>query len=102
MKLGCSMQIKFTFIHGRPFTKPMDPVKVTKVNYEHTNGCEPSCNQVFMCRKQSGEYSKLNKELLCSVIAMLQIDHGVSQAPFMPCFASTSQTASQSLFGVRC
>ena len=71
-RCGCEYQILFRFIE-RTKQQKTDPVIITKVHPNHTNGCQPNENQLVLQRTRAGDYAKFSLLTMKDLMSMMDL-----------------------------
>ena len=111
LKVGCTMCVKFTFMQrkisansSKTLPDKSGNVRVTFVNYQHTN-CDPSPNQLVVAKRASGKYSELTTTMINSLLTVMEHDPGIStralRAILRPAYPSRKHVSAQEIFNMK-
>jgi hypothetical protein len=107
LKVGCSMCVKFSF-QDKTLDGKVDKsgrVRVTYSKFAHSSTCTPSANQLVVCRRASGDYSKLSQAMVASILSVLKNDPGVStralRAMLAPAFPKRKHISALEIFNMK-
>ncbi len=107
LKVGCSMCVKFS-LQDKTLDGKVDKsgrVRVTYSKFAHSSTCTPSANQLVVCRRASGDYSKLSQAMVASILSVLKNDPGVStralHAMLAPAFPKHKHISALEIFNMK-